>query len=701
MDSRFDLVRRAQAGDAGAVHTLIERNQGVIYRLVLALLDDPDEAVEAVKETFHKALGQLEEYGGNVAFSTWLYPIAVDNCRQRLRRRQVVARIPVALRKLLRLAERAPARGQVKEAPGSQGAGLMQAVQQLEDRLRLPFILRYDQGLTVHEMAPMLGLNESRVHKRLKAARRSVRAAVGEDAPLLEEDAPGLSDKLSHRKALEFVEDAADHLITDTHAEMLRLHLKDCEACQEASRKLDAFQTNIHTAFEKRWEDHSLPAAGFSTAVGDLRHLRRAGRRVSSLLGAGVITVMTVAMIAFLPGLTPLEAMPLPATATPTAQARQRPRTPVRPSPAANNPDPNLLKMIYPGRLAFFNKKTSGNHLYSMQPNGSDLQQLTDGISADSSPAWSPDGRRIAYLSIPDTWGANEVNVIDADGENMRTLSLYDFPKYSAPSFDWPDSQVIHYPLYGPPHWSPDGKWIAATVWINLDKSYLALLSPEGGPARYLHANNIDRWLISWSPDSRSVAYFSEGSDGLWVWQIDQPEIAGENPRRIAADTLWDIGLGLAWSPNSDRIAAMVGVLKNATIDVSLMIYDQDGEAYRAMPISVDRAMRFPLRNAHLTWSPDGRYLAFMPVFSLLDQTNSDILIVHIARNRQQKLVEVDGLLNGYSWSPDGKWLAYTAGSEIWAASMDAFTRNQDYLVQIVASGGSGLAWQSVPLLHP
>ena len=139
----------------------------------------------------------------------------------------------------------------------------------------------------------------------------------------------------------------------------------------------------------------------------------------------------------------------------------------------------------------------------------------------------------------------------------------------------------------------------------------------------------------------------------------------------------------------------MVGVLKNATIDVSLMVYDQDGEAYRAMPISVDRAMRFPLKNTHLSWSPDGRYLAFMPVFSLLDQTNSEIIIVHVARNRQQKLIQVDQPLNSYTWSPDGKWLAYTAGSEIWAASLDAFTRNQDFLVQIASSGGYGLDWQT------
>ena len=699
MDARFDLVRRAQMGDAGAVQTLIERNQALIYHLVLALLDDPGEAAEAVKETFQAALSQLGDYSGNIAFSTWLYPIAVLICRKRLRRRRMLARLPVFMRKLLSRGEPAQTRADGGEVNPGRDVSLMQAVQRLDDRLRLPLILRHDQGLTVHEMAPMLGLNESRVQKRLKAARRLVSAAVGENFRLDAEDTPG--QNISHRKALEFMEDAADHLITDSNAEKLRLHLKECEACLVASREMDAFQAGLHTAFEKHWQEMASPADAFSSTVPELRQMRRTRRRIGNLLGAAVITVMIVAVIAFLPGLTPLEAMPMPATATPTRQPRQRQRSAPRPTPAPLKPDPNLLKIIYPGRLAFISLFAFGNHIFSMQPNGSDLQQLTEGISFDSNPAWSPDGKSIAYLSIPDSWGENQVKVIDADGGNMRTVSMPDFPLVSAPSVDWPDSQVIHYPLYGPPHWSPDGQWIAATVWVTADKSYLALLSPDGGPARYLHANDIDRWLISWSPDSRSLAAFSKASGGLWVWEIDQPEISGRNPRRIAEDTLWDIGLGLAWSPDSSKIAVIVGVLKDATIDVSLMIYGQDGRLDRAMPLSGDQTTQFPLRNTNLTWSPDGRFLAFMPVSTSIDHMTSEIMLIQINRNRQQVLVQTEEPLNSFTWSPDGKWLAYTAGIEIWAASLDVFERGGNYQAQIMTLGGYGLSWQPVEQARP
>ena len=694
MDTRFDLVRRAQAGDETALRSLIQHHQAMIYHLALTLLDDPGEAAQAVKETFHAAFGQLEEYRGSAAFSTWLYPFVVDVCRKRMRQRHFMAQIAAARRKLLQVAEPEQAR----TGPGER---LIKAVQRLDVGLRLPFVLRYDQELTLHELALMLGEGEIQVQKQLKTARRQVRAAAGAIPWQLADGASGSQSGLSHRAALEYMEDAADHLITDANGEKLRLHLASCAACLEASRQLDRFAGDMHAAFEKRWAVQALPDEDFAGAVNDLGRTRRARRRLGNLVGAGVITVVIVAMIAFLPGLTPPEAMPQPMTATPTLAARQRQRTVVRPTRAPLKPDPNLLNSIYPGHLAFITSGDQGSHVFTLQSNGSDVQQLTYGVSIDSNPVWSPDGKRLAYLAIPKLWGVNEVNVIDADGKNMHTVSQPDFPQFSAPSMSSPYEQDIHYPLYGPPHWSPDGKWIASTVWVGAIKSYLALLSPDGGPARYLHADDVDRMLIAWSPDSTSLAAFSEGSGGLWVWQIDQPEVGGENPRRIAADTLWDIGLGLAWSPDGGRIAVIVGVVKDATIDVSLMIYNTNSGIDRAMPISGDLAMGLPLRNAGLTWSPDGRYLAFIPVFSALDHTNNEIYLIQINRTREQILVQSEEPISSYAWSPDGKWLAYSAGVEVWAASLDAFERNRDDQVQIAPSGGFNLSWQPVSQAGP
>ena len=272
----------------------------------------------------------------------------------------------------------------------------------------------------------MLGLNENRVQRRLKAARQQLRAEMGGGSPIIVEDAPG--QKLSHRKSREFMDNAADHLITDTDAEQLRLHLKECEACLQASRDLKDFIDELRTAFQQRWDGQALPAIGFSAAVNDLRRVRQVGRRMGNLVGAGLIMMLMIGVIAFLPGLTPLEVMSLPATATPTPQPRFRPRPFVRSTAEPLKSNPDLLQRIYPGRLAYIAFKSSSNHLFTFQPNGSDLAQLTDGLSVDSYPAWSPDGNRIAYLSIPDAWGLNQVNVIDVDGKNMRTVSLRDFP---------------------------------------------------------------------------------------------------------------------------------------------------------------------------------------------------------------------------------------------------------------------------------
>src|SRR5512146_1099958 len=93
MDKHSDLIRRAQAGDPGAVHALIEQNQAVVYRLALSLMDDPTAAAEVAKETFITALSGLEAYSGIVAIPTWLYSITVGVCRDRLRRRRLGRRL--------------------------------------------------------------------------------------------------------------------------------------------------------------------------------------------------------------------------------------------------------------------------------------------------------------------------------------------------------------------------------------------------------------------------------------------------------------------------------------------------------------------------------------------------------------------------------------------------------------------------------
>jgi len=71
-----------------AVEMLVERYQRVIFRLALSILEDPADAEEATQDSFVAALMGLASYQGRAAFKTWLFAIALNRCRGRLRARQ-------------------------------------------------------------------------------------------------------------------------------------------------------------------------------------------------------------------------------------------------------------------------------------------------------------------------------------------------------------------------------------------------------------------------------------------------------------------------------------------------------------------------------------------------------------------------------------------------------------------------------------
>jgi RNA polymerase sigma-70 factor (ECF subfamily) len=82
------LVLAAKAGDLSAFSMLVEHHTAAIYTLAENLLGDVDEAEDATQETFIRAYNRLETFRGQSAFTTWLYRIGINICRDYLRRRQ-------------------------------------------------------------------------------------------------------------------------------------------------------------------------------------------------------------------------------------------------------------------------------------------------------------------------------------------------------------------------------------------------------------------------------------------------------------------------------------------------------------------------------------------------------------------------------------------------------------------------------------
>ena len=87
MDER-ELVERAKAGSAEAVSRLVERHQDPLYAFLYRFVGHEADAEDLCQEVFVKALRNLKTFEGGSRFRTWLFAIAANAARDRLRRRR-------------------------------------------------------------------------------------------------------------------------------------------------------------------------------------------------------------------------------------------------------------------------------------------------------------------------------------------------------------------------------------------------------------------------------------------------------------------------------------------------------------------------------------------------------------------------------------------------------------------------------------
>jgi RNA polymerase sigma-70 factor (ECF subfamily) len=171
----LDAPERFRSQTIGAdIEALVHTHYDAIYRLALSILADADEAEDAVQETFIAADRALDQYRGQSSIKTWLFAIAINQCRQMLRRRkrrQTLADAWQAARLLLPR----PSLPEDAVSKTETAVVLRQAVAELKEKHRLPIILRYAHNMTAPEIAQILQISEGTVHSRLHYARRELR----------------------------------------------------------------------------------------------------------------------------------------------------------------------------------------------------------------------------------------------------------------------------------------------------------------------------------------------------------------------------------------------------------------------------------------------------------------------------------------------------------------------------------------------
>lgn len=163
-----ELVEACQAGETSAFDVLVGRWEDRIRGAAWRVLGSEEEARDVAQEAFLKAYRGLDGFKREARFSSWLYQIALNLCRDRLRRRRTRASVS-----LEELEEAGPVL--VEPRPGAHELALQsdlasivrRAVVALPEEQREVVILKEYEGLTFLEIAQALDVPVSTVKTRL------------------------------------------------------------------------------------------------------------------------------------------------------------------------------------------------------------------------------------------------------------------------------------------------------------------------------------------------------------------------------------------------------------------------------------------------------------------------------------------------------------------------------------------------------
>jgi RNA polymerase sigma-70 factor (ECF subfamily) len=174
-------LSKLQAGDRAEIARLVDAYSANIYRLALKMLANTQDAEDVLQNTFLKAIQALPNFEGRSSLSTWLYRIAVNEALMTLRRRKpeitLTYKADEAESGELHLNELQdwcclPE----KDLMSAEAQNYLdKAIQQLSDKLRIVFILRDIEKLSISETSEALNLPETTVKARLLRARLKLR----------------------------------------------------------------------------------------------------------------------------------------------------------------------------------------------------------------------------------------------------------------------------------------------------------------------------------------------------------------------------------------------------------------------------------------------------------------------------------------------------------------------------------------------
>lgn len=297
------------------------------------------------------------------------------------------------------------------------------------------------------------------------------------------------------------------------------------------------------------------------------------------------------------------------------------------------------------GRLAFL----AGDQIYSVEPDGSGLLQLTGDPHGAATPVFSHDGTRIAYKRLTDDEPADDPTlygdlvVAAADGSKPVVI----------------DTRVIG---MSPIAWSPDDHevmWTGTRITGGPEQVFVARADGLSVPEQ-LGNPRTSNWGPNWSPDGTKISYVS--GNHFYVMNRDGTDI-----RRISKQGYAEQAGGV-WHPDGSGLIFEAG----RPGDHDVWFVGLDAKPERALADS-------PFNEGAPLFSPDGRWVAFMRTAP--DGQSTHAVVIRTNGTDERTLPGSYGW--GVVWSPDGTRLLVGATDPALVYELDPFGGEEPRLLDL------------------
>lgn len=266
--------------------------------------------------------------------------------------------------------------------------------------------------------------------------------------------------------------------------------------------------------------------------------------------------------------------------------------------------------------------------IFTVKPNGTSYDKIPVRTGRDNAlPAWSPDGKEIAFSGSSRSFGSSyDIFVMKADGSGLKRIT------------DTPRIDETHLT------WSPNGKRIAFErhphFVESFERSDIYTMKVDGtGLRRLTHTLRALETEAAWSPNGKKIAFVKFGRTDVDIYTMNASD--GGQQRNLTKPLKAE-ARDPNWSPDGEKIAFGYAI-NTAERSIPSEVYTM-----KANGTGFTNLTRNPDDDSFPAWSPDGKKITFVSTRS----GNSDIFAVKTDGQKVTRVTKTQGFEYAPDWQP-------------------------------------------------